>query len=503
MKKQLKAISLLMAFVMVIGVVFSVACFADNEAAATITPDTSWYLEKSKTKTVTLRDAADLAGFSQLCNESTQYFYGWTIKLGKDIVYNEGNAADFATTAPANVWKPIEDFWGTFDGQGYVISGLYFKDPTAKNVGLFGCINGATVKNVSVVNSYFSCARVVGSIAGEVMDLKATVSNCYSDAIIYANPDAIDGAMAGGIVGQIIGSPDGTLVENCWFAGSILAETSKSDSQNASKCGGIVGWSHIGSGSTTVKNCLVTGSVTAQTQASGIVGAARDGADSKAGNGTVLENCLMLGTVGVTRISPTLFFGQFSCVWKNGGRITLNNVYGLDTFLANVSNLEFTGDKTTKVWNVGGTGVIVSDNSAKVSSESITGDAANTTLVGFDFEGEDAIWETVAESTPVIKSLSFIAANKASGLAEAPIDPTELEVEVEGGSGSGNNNESKNDEKIHAETDKATSDTVAESETEATLQEEKSGCGSSVACMSAVVLVCAGAAVISKKKKEN
>ena len=81
MKKQLKNLSLLMALIMVIGVALSVVCFADGEAAATITPDTSWYLEKSKTKTVTLRDAADLAGFSQLCNESTQYFYGWTIKL--------------------------------------------------------------------------------------------------------------------------------------------------------------------------------------------------------------------------------------------------------------------------------------------------------------------------------------------------------------------------------------------------------------------------------------
>ena len=154
MKKQLKTLSLLMALIMVIGVAFSIACFADDQSATTsITPDTSWYDKNSKTKTATLRDAADLAGFSAICTTETQFLFGWTIKLGDDIVYNTGNAADFATTAPTNVWTPVAEFWGTFDGQGYVVSGLYVKDAAKTHIGLFGIINGATVKNVSVVNS--------------------------------------------------------------------------------------------------------------------------------------------------------------------------------------------------------------------------------------------------------------------------------------------------------------------------------------------------------------
>ena len=506
MKKQMKALSMLMALVMVIGVVFSVVCFADGQKATTITPDTSWYLEKSKTKTATLRDAADLAGFAQLCTEDTQYFYGWTIKLGKDIVYNEGNAADFATTAPANVYTPPVEFWGTFDGQGYVISGLYFNDVTKRDIGLFSSLNGATVKNVSVVNSYFAGSRMMGGITGTIKEVATTISNCYTDAILYANPGETDGAYAGGIAGY--NTAVGTVIENCWYAGAL---TTESDTDNmATKVGGILGGSTVpnNAGSAKIKDCLMTGSVTAQSQAGGIVGVARDMDET----GTVLENCLMLGSVRLTRDSKTLFVGQFACVWKNSGKITLTNVFGLNTYEATIDTTKFTGDKTTKVWNVSGTGVIVADTSATVAADSLKGDTAKTTLASFDFDGEDAIWATVAEGTPVIKALATIDSTKASCLEEAPIDPTELEVE---GDGNGESNEGGNTGADNGDAPKDTDATDTDATdtdaagTEATgteakvAQDEKGGCGSSAIGMSAVVLVGACGAFIAKKKKEN
>jgi hypothetical protein len=47
------------------------------------------------------------------------------VKLGADIVFNEGDAQDWADSRPANRWFPIEGFAGEFDGQGNTISGLY------------------------------------------------------------------------------------------------------------------------------------------------------------------------------------------------------------------------------------------------------------------------------------------------------------------------------------------------------------------------------------------
>ena len=496
--KHSKKLSLLMAFIMVLSVTISIVCFADDRSATTaITPDTSWFDPSSKAKTATLRDAADLAGFSEVCTEANQFLYGWTIKLGDDIVYNIGNAADFATTAPTNVWTPVAEFWGTFDGQGYVVSGLYVKEATKTHIGLLGIINGATVKNVSVVNSYFEGKTKMGGIIGEAKELGCTISNCYSDAIIVSNPADHDGAYCGGIVGYIT-APE-SLVENCWFAGSITA-ASDVNNNYGTRCGGIVGNTQHETASSTIKNCLVTGSITAQTQLGGILGAARE----KGTTGTTIENCLMLGTMRATRDNASLFFGQFAGVWKNGYKISLNNVYGLDTFAVTVDCETFTADKAVKLFNVGGTGVVVADTSAKVTLASITGDTAKTTLASFDFDGEDAIWVTVAEGTPVLKALAYIAANKDSGLAPAPADPVEDDATGNENNGdSGNPSTDTNDTTVddtnapetNAVTDAATEEEVA--------QDEKGGCRSSAIGMSAVVLVGACGAFVAKKKKEN
>ena len=495
MKKTVKLLSLIMAMIVMLGT-FGVVAFADGEAStATITPDTSWYLKNSKTKTATLRDAADLAGLAKLVNDQEEFFLDWTIKLGADIVYNEGKASDWAagTSTPANVWTPISDFFGTFDGQGYVISGLYFNDMTASGVGLFAGLDGVTVKNVSIVNSYFAAGKQIGAIAGVSKGVSNTVSNCYSDAIIYADVSSNNGYL-GGILGRNMVS--GTVVENCWFAGSVKAECD--DNQNwATKIGGIVGQSE-GDASSTIKNCLVTGKIEGQNQVGGILGVANETGEA----GSIVENCLMLGEITVTRNNPSLFFGQFACVWKDGGKITLNKCYGLDTYTANVPGERFTGEKTKTIWNVNDTGVIVADTSVKVTSANITGDAAKTTLVGFDFDGVDTdgtedIWLTVTDGTPVLKDLATIASTKASGQAEAPVDPSELEVESDeqpgGDEQSGGDNE--NDETKAPETDAPETEAPAE---------EKKGCGGTIAGMSVAAIAMIGAAcgMIAKKKED-
>lgn len=500
MKKQLKNLSLLMALVMVIGAALSIVGFANDQSETTaITPDTSWYDQNSKTKTATLRDAADLAGLSAICTETTQFLYGWTIKLGDDIVYNTGNAADFATTAPINVWTPVAEFWGTFDGQGYVVSGLYVKDATKTHIGLFGIINGATVKNVSVVNSYFEGKTKMGGIVGEAKELTCTISNCYSDAIISSNPATHDGAYCGGIVGYITAPT--SLVENCWFAGSITAASEDNDNYGT-RCGGIVGNTQHETEASTIKNCLVTGSITAQTQLGGILGAARE----KGTTGTVIENCLMLGTMRATRDNASLFFGQFAGVWKNGYKISLNNVYGLDTFEVTVDCETFTADKKASLYNVGGSGVVVADSSAKITLASITGDTAKTTLSNFDFDGEDAIWATVADGTPVIKALAYIAANKASGLDPAPADPVEDDNTNNENNGEGGNNTTDTDStdetkvtETNADADK-NADVTTDATTDAT--EKTKGCGSSLMGAGAVILVASLGVVFAGKKRD-
>ena len=74
-------------------------------------------------------------------------------------------------------WEPIckhdsydAVYKGTFDGQGYTISGLYFNDTKASYVGLFGYIgvdsegHKGKISNVGVSDSYFQFDKQGGEV---------------------------------------------------------------------------------------------------------------------------------------------------------------------------------------------------------------------------------------------------------------------------------------------------------------------------------------------------
>ncbi|MBR7099509.1 MAG: hypothetical protein IKC59_08845, partial [Clostridia bacterium] len=106
-------------------------------------------------------------------------------KLGSDIVVNEGNAKDWATTNPTTVFNaPMNSLVGTFDGAGHTISGLCIKTQN-KYCAIFDSIGeNATLKNLRVVNSYFNARGSdngywnTGTFAGR-MDKNSTIENCY------------------------------------------------------------------------------------------------------------------------------------------------------------------------------------------------------------------------------------------------------------------------------------------------------------------------------------
>ena len=81
----------------------------------------SWYDVNGQEFTISTADELyEFAALSEYYNFKKQ-----TVKLGADIVINEGNAADWAEKGPSRKWVPIQGFAGTFDGQGHTISGMY------------------------------------------------------------------------------------------------------------------------------------------------------------------------------------------------------------------------------------------------------------------------------------------------------------------------------------------------------------------------------------------
>ena len=206
--------------------------------------DISWYDENEKEYVITTKE--QLLGLADLSQEID--FKGKTIKLGADIVINEGNAEEWKEEAPELNWKPIGrdkmPYNGTFDGQGHTISGLYCSN-SDDLTGLFAATDGESkVMNFSIVNSYYKMRgdQGVGAVAGRGSGL---YSQLYSDAIIDC-----EGWYAGGIMGYKKYNGDCTISE-CWYDGQINV--------TGRMAGGIVG--AVYTGGCTIQHCHNTGDI--------------------------------------------------------------------------------------------------------------------------------------------------------------------------------------------------------------------------------------------------
>lgn len=181
------------------------------------TADTGWY--NSTDKEFEISTAKQLAGLAKLVNDGNT-FSGKTVKLTADIVLNDTEDwENWNTNTPKNTWTPIGlisdcSFKGSFDGQGYVVSGIYINNnDKSKYFGLFGSAQNATIKNVGVINGYINSTCTIGGVVG--WNYKSKVLNCYNSSTIIGA-----GTYVGGIVGQNQ-SISGAKLENCFNIGKV------------------------------------------------------------------------------------------------------------------------------------------------------------------------------------------------------------------------------------------------------------------------------------------
>lgn len=149
---------------------------------------------------------------------------------------------------------PVEAFTGTYDGGSHAITGLYINDTsqlsTARFLGLFGVIDGATIKNLSVAGSLTGW-QMIGGVVGRVID--GTLLNVSSAVTVTGE------AWAGGLIGQFrdeSSSGTSSTVSNCHASGDISAV--------GGIAGGLIGETIIQAGETiTISGSSATGAVTA------------------------------------------------------------------------------------------------------------------------------------------------------------------------------------------------------------------------------------------------
>jgi len=208
-----------------------------------------------------IKTAAQLAFFRDSVNSGNKY-EGKYIKLAASIKLNSGDLNKQNLSGKFNFWVGIgstkNPFYGTFDGDGYVVSGVY-------GDALFNTVCGS-VLNLGVTNSYINfCGGIVGTASKDYKSNAATViSNCYivnsivnggGGVVDYAGgydvSDCYNGAhinAVGDWVGGVIGQLAFGTATNCYNVGTVDGDTI---------CGGVVGNSMRG----TIKNCYNAGSV--------------------------------------------------------------------------------------------------------------------------------------------------------------------------------------------------------------------------------------------------
>ena len=262
---------------------------------------------------------------------------------------------------PSNGWQPVgvssSAFKGIFDGNNHTISGLTINRPSTENVGFFGYIDAATIKNLTVkgnveggthvggicgaaVTGTFSNCHFIqkGNVAVKAkvkdaggiigyLSAKLTMSNCSfngdiqgsdgsygglvgccASSVTLSNSQAKGNITAGGCVGGLIGYADGTLdVASNAYNGKIIG--------TGLYTGGIVGYIYTKE-QVSLQNCIATATVQGNDNVGGVVGGYQRMALTEASNG--IDKCSFVGKLkGTNNVGGILGYSFFE---KHEGR---------------------------------------------------------------------------------------------------------------------------------------------------------------------------------------
>ena len=175
------------------------------------------------------------AYLAQSVNATPNYSRGKYFKLTADLIFNEavlkttndklkkGDA--FPVSPTMGEYKDPDNyiaFQGVFDGDGHIISGLYLVD-WSNAFSLFRALDGATVKNLIINDSYIYSGSNLGFIAAAVYD--SNILNCQ---VVNSQMDSW-ASTSGAICGRTFRT---TRIQNCYANVTINAKNC---------CGGICG----------------------------------------------------------------------------------------------------------------------------------------------------------------------------------------------------------------------------------------------------------------------
>lgn len=212
-----------------------------------------------------IRTAEELIAFAKSVNSGSNY-NSTTVILDSDIDFSGGLSENFETIG--NDWGSC--FFGTFDGQGYVIKNLKMST-FSQFVGLFGYTREATLKNVIIdssctIETFLEKRDIgivyVGAVAGNCKTnlWPCTIRNNVNMAeLTFSTNTHIFDMSVGGIIGYVEPVLGMVSIKNCANYGDISCSSFKSKSY----VGGIAGYFNAYSSLAvySIKNCINYGNI--------------------------------------------------------------------------------------------------------------------------------------------------------------------------------------------------------------------------------------------------
>ncbi len=267
--------------------------------------DLTW--DGASAPVVGIGTAADLKEFASLVNtggDVSKFMVDGAIVLGADIDLGGEDWTPIGAGSVTNAGVITESnvpFTGIFDGKGHTVDNFKVSvpadAPAGYAAGLFGILNGATVKNVvigpkAVFEGQSAAMSFIGGVAG--FALNATVEGCTNKASLSltAAKDATRECLAG-IVGEMYTAEGdfASYVKGCVNEGAITSKNSvnANNGGNGLSVAGIVGFSD-GKNFNYIQNCTNKAAIAAEaTRLAGIVASA----NAK----TKVEDCVNEGKI--------------------------------------------------------------------------------------------------------------------------------------------------------------------------------------------------------------
>ena len=260
-----------------------------------------------------IASAEDLKEFASLVSaggDYSKFVVDGVVVLGADI---DLSGAEWTPIGSGSIAKDASSisgtpFSGVFDGKGHTVDNFKVtvdaSSATGQTAGLFGILNEATVKNVTigskvVIKGESADITFLGGVAGYA--LNSTVDGCTNKASmsVTAATDAVREAV-GGIVGQMY-TQEGkeSYLKNCNNLGTITSTNTVNTNNGASgiSLGGIVGFAD-GTAYNNIQFCNNKVDISAQaTRMGGIV--------ASANAYTKVEDCVNEGNISDTDVKAT------------------------------------------------------------------------------------------------------------------------------------------------------------------------------------------------------